>query len=132
LEEREKGRKVAGPTGLEPATSGVTGLRSNQLSYDPEFRPRTVAAGRDAEYTETVIRRKRESSSFSCSGHGGGRYRDRTDDLLRVKPVGEQPTIAEHGVTLLRPAEVFWRPGPRGPVADLVPNGGKQTLRRQT
>ena len=27
--------KVAGPTGLEPATSGVTGQRSNQLNYDP-------------------------------------------------------------------------------------------------
>ena len=26
---------MAGPTGLEPATSGVTGQRSNQLSYGP-------------------------------------------------------------------------------------------------
>ena len=25
----------AGPTGLEPATSCVTGRRSNQLNYDP-------------------------------------------------------------------------------------------------
>ena len=28
-------RKVAGVTGLEPAASGVTGQRSNQLSYTP-------------------------------------------------------------------------------------------------
>src|SRR5574337_1909760 len=28
--------RVAGPTGLEPATSGVTGRRSNRLNYDPE------------------------------------------------------------------------------------------------
>ncbi len=27
---------VAGSTGLEPAASGVTGRRSNQLNYDPE------------------------------------------------------------------------------------------------
>jgi hypothetical protein len=35
LSERCVPSKMAGPTGLEPATSGVTGLRSNQLSYDP-------------------------------------------------------------------------------------------------
>ncbi len=29
------GNFVAGVTGLEPATSGVTGQRSNQLSYTP-------------------------------------------------------------------------------------------------
>ena len=27
--------KLAGSTGLEPAASGVTGRRSNQLNYDP-------------------------------------------------------------------------------------------------
>ena len=26
----------SGPTGLEPATSGVTGRRSNRLNYDPD------------------------------------------------------------------------------------------------
>ncbi len=30
------GRRMAGVTGLEPATSGVTGQHSNQLSYTPD------------------------------------------------------------------------------------------------
>ena len=33
--------EVAGVTGLEPATSGVTGRHSNQLSYTPAGRPKT-------------------------------------------------------------------------------------------
>ena len=35
LRKRERNWNLAGPTGLEPATSGVTGQRSNQLNYDP-------------------------------------------------------------------------------------------------
>ena len=35
-------RKMAGVTGLEPATSGVTGRRSNQLSYTPSADGRAV------------------------------------------------------------------------------------------
>ncbi len=30
-------KKMAEPTGLEPATSDVTGRRSNQLNYDSAF-----------------------------------------------------------------------------------------------
>ena len=31
--------EVAEPTGLEPATSDVTGRRSNQLNYDSAIKP---------------------------------------------------------------------------------------------
>ena len=36
---------MARETGLEPATSGVTGRRSNQLSYSPAFASNSRARG---------------------------------------------------------------------------------------
>ena len=51
---------MAGPTGLEPATSGVTGLRSNQLNYDPVSKELPSRA--DANYTQPRSGRKRGRS----------------------------------------------------------------------
>ena len=43
-----RGRRVAGATGLEPATYGVTGRHSNQLSYAPAgARGPKIQAGRE-------------------------------------------------------------------------------------
>ncbi len=39
------GKKMAGVTGLEPATSGVTGRRSNRLSYTPFAAALSAASG---------------------------------------------------------------------------------------
>jgi hypothetical protein len=36
---------MAGATGLEPATYGVTGRHSNQLSYAPAFYAKGVGLG---------------------------------------------------------------------------------------
>ena len=51
---------MAGPMGLEPTASGVTGRRYNRLNYDPAFCLR------------------------------GGRYRDRTYDPRLVRPTLSQ------------------------------------------
>ena len=43
-------RKMAGPTRLELATSGVTGRRSNQLNYDPDYsQPNLLVGGTGLE-----------------------------------------------------------------------------------
>ena len=56
--------ELAGWTGLEPATSDVTGRRSNQLNNHPA----------------------RAAPGFP-GGNPGGRYRIRTCDTRRVRPV---------------------------------------------
>ena len=58
--------ELAGSTGLEPAASGVTGRRSNQLNYDPKHL---------------------QLASYNLQLSRGGRCRVRTCDSRRVKPV---------------------------------------------
>ena len=52
----EQGAPGAGATGLEPATSGVTGRRSNRLSYAP-FSKRHAAATGDRGHSMTSLPR---------------------------------------------------------------------------
>lgn len=53
LSARIGARIYAGPTGLEPAASSVTGMRSNQLSYDPKALILTI--GQDRKYTTKFL-----------------------------------------------------------------------------
>ena len=63
---------MAGWTGLEPAASGVTGRRSNQLNYHPKGT--TLHGGLPTEALTIDW------------AEVGGRYRTRTCDSRRVKP----------------------------------------------
>ena len=47
-----KSERVAGVTGLEPAASGVTGRRSNQLSYTPSGEAGPALRSTTAEVME--------------------------------------------------------------------------------
>jgi hypothetical protein len=58
---------MAGATGLEPATSGVTGRRSNQLSYAP--RKSVVRSEWERSNTTRPARKSRWAAFF------GGAYR---------------------------------------------------------
>jgi hypothetical protein len=48
---------MAGTTGLEPATSAVTGQRSNQLSYVPRLlcSNMDIEAATDTDYAVSVL-----------------------------------------------------------------------------
>ena len=73
--------KVAGVTGLEPAASGVTGQRSNQLSYTPSTaaKPHRSPAAKD-----TACKARCVVKSSDPDRQAGGRCRVRTYDLLGV------------------------------------------------
>ena len=83
---------MAGPTRLELATSGVTGRRSNQLNYDP-VRLRAGALRRDKHLLCRVPLSRVSPSRACCAvarrrrAKASGRYRIRTCDSRRVKPV---------------------------------------------
>ena len=74
---------MAGWTGLEPAASAVTGQRSNQLNYHPL---RGIADLRllSSDRIESVTTQSRVNNLHRLVG---GRYRARTCDSRRVKPV---------------------------------------------
>ena len=79
------GNRMAGPTRLELATSGVTGRRSNQLNYDPASSGRRPGRGASGAPPHPPCSCHRSGPSRTATA--GGRYRIRTCDNRRVKPV---------------------------------------------
>ena len=73
---------LAGWTGLEPAASGVTGRRSNQLNY----HPKSIADLKIGDCRSIPLDNSNHQSEI-VNLKLIGRYRIRTCDSRRVKPV---------------------------------------------
>ena len=63
-------RSMAGATGLEPATSGVTGRRSNQLSYAPSALDRACTLNPPAQRCQAGARRSYRPSACRLASAG--------------------------------------------------------------
>ncbi len=79
---------MAGVTGLEPAASGVTGRRSNQLSYTP-----LGLSGGGSIYCAY----SRESSKRALAG------------AARLPPIVLCPYSDSLNIPLMAPLEAFWK-----------------------
>jgi hypothetical protein len=76
---------MAGPTGLEPATSNVTGWRSNQLNYDPANWWRAVELTKES-FVLTFL------STHNPPPVTGGHEGTRTPNFLLVREAVYQLT----------------------------------------
>ena len=73
---------MVGRGGLEPPTSRLSGVRSNQLSYRPIIWASLTA--------RNWLRQSLSRHSIQNELNVGGAYRDRTDDPLLAKQVLSQ------------------------------------------
>ncbi len=70
-------------TGLEPATSGVTGRRSNQLSYT---RVRRLAEARCVVYEQSAVRSSGFQHALQTDCRSNAVYPCRTEKCRRAQP----------------------------------------------
>src|SRR2546421_9927474 len=77
--EKQPLRLMAEPTGLDPATSDVTGRRSNQLNYDSALRHRRFSIA-DCRLINSLI-----GNWKLTIGMSGGRGGTRTPNLFLVR-----------------------------------------------
>ena len=75
---------MVGVTGVEPVTSSLSGMRSNQLSYTPNGISNFEFQISSIEVSFTILHSYSPFVIHQFSEKIGGGKRDRTDDLLNA------------------------------------------------
>ena len=103
--------RMAGVTGLEPAASGVTGRRSNQLSYTPIFKTAVSDTGtRATRKGDCVVKQGRQTVK-----HVHPCYRKKKlNDPMPSKRMGMQRVNPHEHVTARGITTAVWQQGLRG------------------